>query len=57
MDVKLGLMLKEEDTLRVFGNRVLGRIFGPKRDEVTKGWRKLHEKRFIIFTLHRVLLG
>jgi hypothetical protein len=23
-------------------NRVLGRIFGPKRDEVTEGWRKLH---------------
>jgi hypothetical protein len=28
--------------LRVFGNRVLRRIFGPKRDEVTGGWRKLH---------------
>jgi hypothetical protein len=26
----------------VFGNRVLRRIFGPKRDEVTGGWRKLH---------------
>jgi hypothetical protein len=28
--------------LRVFENRVLRRIFGPKRDEVTGGWRKLH---------------
>jgi hypothetical protein len=28
--------------LRVFENRVLGRIFGPKKDEVTEGWRKLH---------------
>jgi hypothetical protein len=28
----------------VFENRVLRRIFGPKRDEVTKGWRKLHNK-------------
>jgi hypothetical protein len=28
--------------LRVFGNRVLWRIFGPKRDEVTGEWRKLH---------------
>jgi hypothetical protein len=28
--------------LSVFENRVLGRIFGPKRDEVTGGWRKLH---------------
>jgi hypothetical protein len=30
--------------LRVFENRVLKRIFGPKRDEVTGGWRKLHNK-------------
>jgi hypothetical protein len=28
----------------VFGNRVLRRIFGPKRDEVTGGWRKLHNE-------------
>jgi hypothetical protein len=31
-------------TLRVSENRVLGRIFGPKRDEVTDGWRKLHNE-------------
>jgi hypothetical protein len=36
------LTLREEHRLRVFVNRVLGRIFGPKRDEVTGGWRKLH---------------
>jgi hypothetical protein len=30
--------------LRVFENRVLRRIFGPKRDEVTRGWRKLHNE-------------
>jgi hypothetical protein len=28
----------------VFENRVLRRIFGPKRDEVAGGWRKLHNK-------------
>jgi hypothetical protein len=28
----------------VFENRVLRRIFGPKRDEVTEEWRKLHNK-------------
>jgi hypothetical protein len=28
----------------VFENRVLRRIFGPKRDEVTGGWRKLHNE-------------
>jgi hypothetical protein len=36
------LTLREEHKLRVFENRVL-RIFGPKRDEVTGGWRKPHE--------------
>jgi hypothetical protein len=30
--------------LKVFENRVLRRIFGPKRDEVTGGWRKLHNE-------------
>jgi hypothetical protein len=33
------LTLREEHRLRVFENRVLRRIFGPKRDEVTGGWR------------------
>jgi hypothetical protein len=32
----------EERRLRVFDNRVLRRIFGPKRDEVTGEWRRLH---------------
>jgi hypothetical protein len=36
------LILTVEHRLRVFKNRVLRRIFGPKRDEVTGGWRKLH---------------
>jgi hypothetical protein len=36
------LTLREEHRLRVFENRVLRRIFGPKRDEVTGQWRKLH---------------
>jgi hypothetical protein len=35
------LTLGEEHRLRVFENRVLKRIFGPKRDEVTGGWRIL----------------
>jgi len=38
------LTLREERKLRVFGNRVLTRIFGPKRDEVTGEWRKLHNE-------------
>jgi hypothetical protein len=36
------LTLREEHRLRVFENRVLRRIFGPKRDAVTGEWRKLH---------------
>jgi hypothetical protein len=38
------LTLREEHRLRVFENRVLRRIFEPKRDEVTEGWRKLHNE-------------
>ena len=36
--------MREERRLRVLENRVLGRIFGPKRDEVTRKWRKLHNE-------------
>jgi hypothetical protein len=36
--------LREECRLRVFGNKVPRRIFGPKRDEVTGEWRRLHNK-------------
>jgi hypothetical protein len=38
------LTLREEHRLRVFENRVLRRIFGPKRDEVTGDWRRLHKE-------------
>jgi hypothetical protein len=38
------LTLREEHRLRVFENRVSRRIFEPKRDEVTGGWRKLHNE-------------
>jgi hypothetical protein len=38
------LTLREECRLRVFENRVLRRIFGPMRDEVTGEWRRLHNK-------------
>jgi len=33
--------LKEEHRLRVFENRVLWKIFGPRRDGVTEGWKRL----------------
>jgi hypothetical protein len=40
----LSLTLRKEHRLRVFENRVLSRIFGPKRYEVTGGWRRLHNE-------------
>jgi hypothetical protein len=36
------LTLREEHRLRVFENRVLRKIFGPKRSEIKTDWRKLH---------------
>ena len=36
--------MREEHRLRVFENRVLRRIFGPNRNEVTREWRKLHNE-------------
>jgi hypothetical protein len=38
------LKLRAEQRLRVFQNRVLRKIFGPKRDEVTEDWRKLQDE-------------
>jgi hypothetical protein len=45
--------LREERRLRVFENRVLRRIFGPKRDEVTENYIM---RRFMICTAHHMLL-
>jgi hypothetical protein len=38
------LTLGEEHKLRVFENRMFRHVFGPKKDGVTGGWRKLHNK-------------
>jgi hypothetical protein len=38
------LTLRGEHRQRVFENRMLGRMFGPKRDNMMGGWRKLHSK-------------
>jgi hypothetical protein len=38
------LTVREVHKVRAFENRVLRRIFGPKRDGVTRGWRKLHNE-------------
>jgi hypothetical protein len=49
--------LREERRLRVFENKVLRRVFGPKRDEATGEWRKLHNKELIICTPYPILCG
>jgi hypothetical protein len=42
------LTLREKHRLRGFENRIVRRIFGPKRDEVTGEWRKLHSEKIHI---------
>ena len=47
--------MREERRLRAFENRVLRRIFEPKRDEVTGEWRKLHNEVDFCLTVHHQL--
>jgi hypothetical protein len=51
------LKLKEELMLRVFENRVLGRIFGPKRDEVKRSGENYIMRNLMICTPHPLLFG
>ena len=53
----LSLTLREERKLRVFENMVLRGIFGPRRDEVTGEWRRLHNEELNGCTPHSVLFG
>jgi hypothetical protein len=46
--------LKEKRRLRMFENRVVRRIFGPKRDEVTREWRKLHNEVNALYSLSNI---
>jgi hypothetical protein len=46
MGVNLLLSLREEHRLRVFENRVLRRIFGPKREKVAGNWRRMCDEDF-----------
>jgi len=49
------LTLRKERRFRVFENRVLRRIFGPKREEVTREWRKLHEELNDLYSSHNMV--
>jgi len=51
------LTLREERRLRMFENRVLRRIFGPKRDEVTGEWENYIMRSLIFCTPHPILCG
>jgi hypothetical protein len=52
----LSLTLREEYKVRVFENRVLRKIFGPKRVEVLGGWRKLHnEELYSLLSIIRII--
>jgi hypothetical protein len=47
--------LREEQRLRVFENRVLRRIFGPKRDEVRGEWRRLHNEELDLYSSPNII--
>ena len=51
------LTLREEHRLRVFQNRVLRRIFGPRMDGVTGEWRKLHNEELNDLYCYPILCG
>jgi hypothetical protein len=49
------LALREEYRLRAFENRVLRRIFGPKKDEVTRGCKKLHNELLNVYSSSSII--
>jgi hypothetical protein len=51
------LTLTEERNLKVFENRVLRRVFGPKKDELTGSGENYIMRSLIICTAHRILVG
>jgi hypothetical protein len=59
MDVKVGLTLREEHRLGMFENRVMRRMFGPKREEGAGAWRRLYNEElcnlYISPTIVRVI--
>jgi hypothetical protein len=49
------LTLREERRLRVFENRVLGKVFAPETDEVTGEWRRLHDEELHDLYPHAII--
>jgi hypothetical protein len=55
--VKLVSYIKENHRVKVFENRVLRNIFGPKKEEVTGGWTKLNYENLHNLYPHQILFG
>ena len=51
----LSLTFREEHRLRVFENKVLRKIFGAKKDEITGEWRKLRNAELLVHALYCIL--
>jgi hypothetical protein len=49
--------LREERKQKVFENKVLRSVFGPRRDEVTGEWRRLHNEELNDLYAHPILCG
>jgi len=49
--------LRDESRLRVFENRGLSKIFGPKRDEITGEWKNYIRRSLMICTAHPISFG
>jgi hypothetical protein len=49
--------MRGESRLRFCENKMLRRIFGPKRDEVTGEWRRLHNEKLVLCTPHQISFG
>jgi len=49
--------VKKKTWLGILENRVLEKVFGPKVEEVRRGWRKQHATSFIIYFPPQILLG
>jgi hypothetical protein len=49
--------LREKRRLRVYENRVLRKIFGPKTEEVAGEWRRYIMRSFMVSTLHQIFFG
>jgi len=57
MGVKLGLSHSNRKTQIVFQNKVLRKIFGPEREEVTRDWRRLHNEELHNLYTSRNVIG